>query len=243
MDASLPILRAKCFPWRTDRISLTDMDGWLQAIVRAGLVIVYEVSSAPYLQLATWDKHQQVRAKRSKFPAPDAKNIHLQSNDIKCNQMISNVPVIQSNTIQSESNTNPTHEPATITLSDAIKTFNQNIHLITPLEAEKLEAYIEDGFDATVITYAINKAVMSNARNMAYIEGILKRLRSAGIMTMEQVEAAERDFEDKKNKTGKSKESAPIETYKDDTPPMTEEQAAKNRDFLKGLFGSIGKTI
>ena len=133
--------------------------------------------------------------------------------------------------------------PTTITLSDAIKTFNQNIHLITPLEAEKLEAYIEDGFDATVITYAIQKAVMSNARNMAYIEGILKRLRSAGLMTMEQVESAERDFEDKKNKTGKAKESAPIETYKDELPPMTEEQAAKNRDFLKGLFSSIGKPM
>ena len=155
--------------------------------------------------------------------------------------MISNVPVIQSNTIQSESNTNPTHEPATITLSDAIKTFNQNIHPITPLEAEKLEAYIEDGFDATVITYAINKAVLAGARNMAYIDGILKRLRTAGILTMDAVESAERDYQDKK--AGKQAHVETVRggnTYEAEKPPDAE-QMAKNQEFMRGLLGSIGK--
>ena len=131
--------------------------------------------------------------------------------------------------------------PTTITLSDAIKTFNQNIHPITPLEAEKLEAYLEDGFDETAITYAINKAVLSGARNMAYIEGILKRLRTAGILTMEAVEAAERDYQDKK--AGKKTETVRGgNEYIPEKPPDAE-QMAKNQEFMKGLFSSIGKTI
>lgn len=133
--------------------------------------------------------------------------------------------------------------PTTITLSDAIKTFNQNIHLITPLEAEKLEAYIEDGFDATVITYAIQKAVMSNARNMAYIDDILKKLRTANIMTMEAVESAERDFEAKKHKKQNPQSAEPVKNPYPLPEKPDEETMQKNREFMKGLMSNIGKSI
>jgi hypothetical protein len=85
-------------------------------LIKQELVYLYESEGENFIQIATWDKHQQIRAKRSKFPAPDITCINLISSDIICNQMISHVsdiicnhlisdaPVIQSNPIQSESN-------------------------------------------------------------------------------------------------------------------------------------------
>jgi hypothetical protein len=104
MDARTSILRAKCFPLKLDKVKDKDIETWLRKLLELQLIILYEVDSKPYLQMATWEKHQQIRAKRSKFPSIDEGMI---SNDINCNQKIANVPVIQSNPIQSESNPNP----------------------------------------------------------------------------------------------------------------------------------------
>ena len=79
-----------------------------------------------------------------------------------------------------------------------VDNFNKNIHPITPMELERLTAYLDDGFEPEVIIYAIEKAVTANARKLSYIEGVLKRLRTAGTLTMESVMAAERDFQDRK---------------------------------------------
>ena len=107
MDARTPIIRAKCFPLKLDKVKEKEIDNWIKKLVKQRLIIVYEVEERLYLQMVTWDKHQQIRAKRSKFPALEDGCIKLISNDIRCNQEIANVPVIQSNPIQSESNLNP----------------------------------------------------------------------------------------------------------------------------------------
>jgi len=100
MDARPQILRAKCFPLRLDQVDDCKVIDWLYKLEEVGLVQIYEVDSRKYIQIVTWNDHQQIRAKKSKFPAPDDS---LKSSDIRCNQMQSNVPVIQSNPIQSES--------------------------------------------------------------------------------------------------------------------------------------------
>ena len=71
----------------------------MNKLVNAELVVLYVFEGKPYLHLPTWDKHQQVRAKRSKYPAPEDICNHMISDDIKCNYMISNVPVIQSESL------------------------------------------------------------------------------------------------------------------------------------------------
>ena len=86
MDARDEILRARCFPLRLDRISAKDISGFKKALTEAGLIQVYETEDGLYLQVIKWDKHQQVRAKHSKFPACDNNGY----------QMISDVPVIDS---------------------------------------------------------------------------------------------------------------------------------------------------
>lgn len=100
MDARLSVLRAKCFPLKIDIIKDKDIKRWLSALQKQNLIKLYEIDGKNYIQMTTWEAHQQVRAKRSKFPAPDGGVIHRISDvpveissDIKCDQMISNVPV------------------------------------------------------------------------------------------------------------------------------------------------------
>ena len=91
MDARPPILRARLFPLKT----LTDkqVQSAIESLRSAGMIDLYKVDGRSYLQIRQWARHQQIRSKKSKFPAPD---VDLQSDDIRCNQMISDVPVIQS---------------------------------------------------------------------------------------------------------------------------------------------------
>ena len=114
LDARLPILRAKCFPLRIDQVKDKDIERWLKRLSDKNLLFVYIVDNNPYLQLTTWEKHQQVRAKRSKCPSPDDADEDMQTSDINCNQAQVNVPVIQSNPIQSESESNPNLNPIRI---------------------------------------------------------------------------------------------------------------------------------
>ena len=98
MDARLPVLRAKCYPLRVDKVKDKDVRGWLEALSEQKLIFLYSVEGKPYLQMVTWNKHQQIRAQKSKYPDPCEGVI---SSDINGNQEQSNVPVIQSNPIQS----------------------------------------------------------------------------------------------------------------------------------------------
>lgn len=99
MDARPAILRARLFPLKT--VTDTQVEKALQSLRSADMIDLYKVDGRSFLQMRTWEKHQQVRAKRSKYPAPVE---GLQSSDINCNQAQSNVPVIQSES-ESESNT------------------------------------------------------------------------------------------------------------------------------------------
>ena len=142
MDARPAILRARLFPLK----SVTDkqLKDALQSLRSADMIDIYEVDGRSFLQIRTWEKHQQMRAKKSKYPAPAdgviASDCNLQADDINCMQMISNVPVIQS-----ESESNPNTKRARF----------------TPPTVEEVAAYCEErrnGIDAQefVDHYAAN---------------------------------------------------------------------------------------
>lgn len=97
LDARPAILKSKCYPLR-DRLTLKTLQDALMALARAGCVKLYDVDGRPYLCLPTWGVHQQVRAKKSKFPAPDSNGYQMISDDSICPRN-----PIQSNPIQSES--------------------------------------------------------------------------------------------------------------------------------------------
>jgi hypothetical protein len=99
-DARPQILRAKCFPLRVDRIKEKDIEKWLHSLIKQQLITIYIVEDKQYIQVITWTRHQQVRARYSKYPDPSEGDVI--SSDINCNQEIANVP---ENRIR-ESNTN-----------------------------------------------------------------------------------------------------------------------------------------
>lgn len=102
-DGRTAIIKGTCFPLKD--ITCKSIEKALDKLTRVGLVVCYEVDGKSYLQLPTWERHQQVRAKKSKYPSPDDGRIiehdidceHIKSSDINCNQKLSDVPVIQSN--------------------------------------------------------------------------------------------------------------------------------------------------
>lgn len=83
MDARPAILKSKLFPLK-ERLSLKDIQNALQKMVDIGCVRLYECDSKPYLYLPSWEVHQQVRAKRGKYPSPEDACNHMISHDIKC---------------------------------------------------------------------------------------------------------------------------------------------------------------
>lgn len=106
-DARLPILNSRLFPLKS--VTENNIKNALNKLSAVGIVCLYMVNGKPFLQLVTWEQHQQIRSKKSKYPAPEDGCIVktyddiLKPSDNTCYQMKSNVPVIQSNPIQSES--------------------------------------------------------------------------------------------------------------------------------------------
>lgn len=90
-DARLPILKAKLYPLREDMKS-DNILGYLLRLEQNRMIVLYENNGIRYLELSNWSKHQQIRAKWSKHPAPNDDGSHLISLDINCNQMISFAP-------------------------------------------------------------------------------------------------------------------------------------------------------
>lgn len=95
-DARPAVLKSRLFPLAESK-TMKDMTKALNSLASVGLVEIYYVDGKPFLHVVTWEKHQRIRAKRSKFPSPDEGCCRLTSVDSECVR----------NPIQSESNPNP----------------------------------------------------------------------------------------------------------------------------------------
>ncbi len=69
LDARLRLLSCRLFPLKD--ISVETVEETLQALEKAELIRRYQVDEDPYLQVIGWARHQPVRSKRSKYPAPE----------------------------------------------------------------------------------------------------------------------------------------------------------------------------
>lgn len=77
-DGRPAVVKGSCFPLKDD-VTKKQIADALEKLSTAGLVRGYEVRGKSFLQLTAWEVHQQIRAKNSKYPAPDE----------TCNQLIS----------------------------------------------------------------------------------------------------------------------------------------------------------
>ena len=85
---------------------------WMDEIGTAGMIAFYRAGDGkPYGTFTSWEKHQQIRNNKSKYPSPDgckqeiSISILLKSIEINCNQLTAVAPVIliQSNPIHKRS--------------------------------------------------------------------------------------------------------------------------------------------
>ena len=71
------------------------------------MCFLYEVGGKRFLKMTSWERHQQIRATRSKYPTPDSEGCNMIPDDCNGNQLISDDCKCPRNPIQSESNPNP----------------------------------------------------------------------------------------------------------------------------------------
>lgn len=98
-DGRPAIIKGTCFPLK-DNVTVESIKKALNKLATTGLVVPYNVCGKSYLALPSWERHQSIRAKKSKYPSPD--EIEMKADENICMQMQADVPVIQS---ESEYNT------------------------------------------------------------------------------------------------------------------------------------------
>ena len=123
-DARPAVIKGTCFPLR-DRIALKDIDAALKALAGIGCVGLYEVDGKPYLYFPTWESHQRIQSKKSKYPAPDESENHGES---RCFTVSHGESPLESNpntnpNLKENPNPNGAEYSASAALNDAILSF------------------------------------------------------------------------------------------------------------------------
>ena len=137
-DGRLAIIKNRLFPLK-ESLTAKAISKAINTLVTAGLVVLYEFEGKPYLYLPTWNDHQNVRAKRSKYPSPEGCVI---AHENICNHMYADVPVIQSES-ESESESESKRDSARA----KHKYGEYKNVLLTDDELEKLKAEYADYLD------------------------------------------------------------------------------------------------
>lgn len=85
MDARPPILKGRLFPLKEDLRS-GEIGKALDALQAAGLIQKYMADGKPYLQITTWEHHQNVRAQKPKYPEPESICIQMNTDVYECSR-------------------------------------------------------------------------------------------------------------------------------------------------------------
>ena len=180
-DARPKILSSRLFPLKD--ISPEEMDEALKALISADLVTVYTVGDRPFLFMNTWERHQQKRAAKSKYPSPDEGIIDQKSaSDSICNQLISNDSKCPRN--RNRESLFDNRESVSLIGDDAAADIQNDHNKIldaaqnagfksSPAErAGLLNLYAAHGLEKML--NGISECVKHSAPNLAYLEAVLK---------------------------------------------------------------------
>ena len=170
-DGRAKILSSRLFPLKD--ISTEQMTEALEALVSAGLVEIYEVDGKPYLHLTSWEKHQQTRATKSKYPAPS---------ESTCNQVISDDSKCPRIRIRNTINDNR-YSDSFITDADAHEIQNEHNRVLDAAQdagfkctnseqARLLKLYADYGLEKMLAGF--ESCVQHSAPSLAYLEACLK---------------------------------------------------------------------
>ena len=191
-DARPKVVSARLFPLR--EIAIEDIESALQALVRAGLILLYESDGKPYLQVSTWGKHQQTRATKSKYPAPDGYQ-PLSSDNKSPRIRKSNLYSVNDN----ESVNGTVETPfGSVSPDPLIVKVQKELNGLTDTHYQLLNQY-RDSLGDELISYAIDQAVANGVRKWAYVERILQSWEERGVRTVGEAKS-----EDERRRKGKS---------------------------------------
>ena len=143
-DGRIQVIKNRLFPLK-DSLTAKNVGEAINKLVRVGLVSLYEYDGKPFLYLPSWNDHQNIRAHKSKYPAP-SENANASAS--KCMQMISDEckcsrNPIQSNPIQSESE----YESESYSYSYTVpgtKSGNNHTQRFSPPSVEDVRKYCID---------------------------------------------------------------------------------------------------
>lgn len=99
-DARPAVIKGRVFPFR-ERLTVKDVGSSLRALADKGCVTLYEIGGRPYFYFPNWSKHQRVRDCKPKYPEPIEDSLRQVAAD--CGEARQSAAIIQSNPIQSES--------------------------------------------------------------------------------------------------------------------------------------------
>jgi DnaD/phage-associated family protein len=195
------LIKSKVFMYDTD-ISANMVDNWLAMLENAGMIIRYVKNGKRIIQIVNWWVYQAPSwASESRFVAPDhwvdRVKVHTKGNQISSknwdlpgglpkelhstlpNQLHSNECEVKGECecegdVKGEVEASATAEPQNV-----FTVYQNEIGNITPFIAEKLKTDIDDFTDGWVID-AIKVASAKQARNLPYVEAILKRWKTEG---------------------------------------------------------------
>lgn len=119
-SADPELLKGIVFPRR--KVSESQIQNAMNELQQRGMIVIYSVNGEPYFYFPTWDKHQSVRAKKSKFPAP------MKASASNCMQMQAD---------ENESSRNPI-------LSNTLSESNASGAKFTPPTLEEVKAYCSE---------------------------------------------------------------------------------------------------
>jgi DnaD/phage-associated family protein len=199
-DGRPSIIISRCYPLRIKGTTEGMITNLLMELSKAKLIIVFTKEESPFIQISTWDKHQQIRAKKSKYPAYDNTCKQLIADAI-CKQLIADdseeIPdsnqsqnignskqlitddgkcarnPIQSNPIQSRDFSD--------TLKQMVEIYEEEIGSVaTPMIAERIKD-VEQEYNLGIFRAGLKNAVSRGKRNLNYAIEIMKDYKLNGI--------------------------------------------------------------
>lgn len=136
------ILKGFVFP-RRKNVTESSISGALSDLACMGLIRLYEVDGDSYLCFPNWKDHQNVRAAKSKFPAPpedESTCKQVNTDASKCNQVNTDSPVTRYSLLVTRYSNNEGGND------------NANRKRFTPPTPDEVKAYADErgyvGFDA-----------------------------------------------------------------------------------------------
>lgn len=180
-DGRAKILSARLFPLKN--VTTEEMTQALKSLVNADLVTVYEVDGKPYIHLNSWEKHQQTRASKSKYPAPSESTCnHLIADDSRCARN-RNTIFDNRNTKNEDDKRAEDDKAAFIPDEEAMEIQTEHDRVLNAAEdagfkssnsvrANLLKLYADYGLEKMLAGF--ESCVKHGAPTLAYLEAVLK---------------------------------------------------------------------